>query len=234
MYRSALTPVCLIFVLIVLVRLYKQRGRFWADDAWALFAFLALIIQVVSVFLHVINSHTFPIEILTIDRSCLFQISHYLMATTFYAIIWASRLSILFSIVRIDPSEQRHTQLFWVAIAFFAVTLFLFAQLLWVCEPEPSWKDAPNPQCHLPLQIVICQLVTDIIADGILLFAPVPLFQNLADKVLCRKLTLIFSTCVCTVGHALGRRWHDDVQRRRASGASGHVGCPRIAFFLSF
>ncbi|KAJ7933076.1 hypothetical protein B0H13DRAFT_1953555, partial [Mycena leptocephala] len=35
-------------------RLYKRRGRFWADDFWALFAFVALIIQVVVLFLPVI------------------------------------------------------------------------------------------------------------------------------------------------------------------------------------
>ncbi|KAJ7708962.1 hypothetical protein B0H17DRAFT_1000054 [Mycena rosella] len=182
---------CSIFALgTTMYRLYKRRGRFWADDAWALFAFLALIIQVVSVFLHL----PIPNSLSKTARVA----AYYLMATTFYAIIWASRLSILFSIVRIDPSERRRTRLFWVAVAFVVVTLFLFAQLLWVCEPEPSWKDAPNPQCHLPLQVAICQLVTDVIADGILLFAPVPLFQNLADKVLRRKLTLIFSTCVVT------------------------------------
>ncbi|KAJ6568354.1 hypothetical protein DFH09DRAFT_1313806 [Mycena vulgaris] len=171
-------------------RLYKRRGRFWADDAWALFAFLILIIQVVSVFLHV----PVPNNLSKTARVA----AYYLMATTFYAIIWASRLSILFSVVRIDPSPERRRRLFWVAVAFIAATLFLLAQLLWVCEPEPSWKDAPNPQCHLPLQVAISQLVTDVVADTILLFAPVPLFKNLADKVLRRKLTLIFSTCVVT------------------------------------
>jgi hypothetical protein len=73
----------------------------------------------------------------------------------------ASRISILFSIVRIDPSATRRRRLFWVAVAFVIALLFLLAQLLWVCEPEPSWKDAPNPQCHLPLQVAICQLVSE-------------------------------------------------------------------------
>ncbi|KAJ7147600.1 hypothetical protein C8R43DRAFT_889556, partial [Mycena crocata] len=171
-------------------RLYMRRGRIWADDAWALFALMALIVQIVAVFLHV------PVPN-NLSRTARVA-AYYLMATTFYAVIWASRLSILFSIVRIDPSESRRRRLFWVAVAFVATTLFLLAQLLWVCEPEPSWKDAPNPQCHLPLQVAICQLVTDVIADLILLLAPVPLFRQLADKALRRKLTLIFSTCVVT------------------------------------
>ncbi|KAJ7068913.1 hypothetical protein B0H15DRAFT_140509 [Mycena belliarum] len=164
---------CSIFALgTTMYRLYKRRGRLWADDAWALFAFVALIIQIASVFLHV----PVPNNLSKTARVA----AYYLMATTFYAIIWASRLSILFT------------------VAFVATTFFLLAQLLWVCEPEPSWKEEPNPQCHLPLQVAICQLVTDVIADTILLFAPVPLFRHLANKPLRRKLTLIFSTCVVT------------------------------------
>ncbi|KAJ7132408.1 hypothetical protein C8R44DRAFT_773998 [Mycena epipterygia] len=182
---------CSFFALgTTIYRLYKRRGRFWADDAWALFAFMALIIQVVAIFLHI----PVPNNLSKTARVA----AYYLTAFSFYVVIWGSRLSILFSIVRIDPSEYRRKKLFWIAVAFVAATLFLFAQLLWVCEPEPVWKDAPNPQCQLPLQVAICQLVTDVIADTILLLAPIPLFKNLADKVLRRKLTLIFSTCVVT------------------------------------
>ncbi|KAJ7498055.1 hypothetical protein B0H11DRAFT_1998444 [Mycena galericulata] len=150
-------------------RLYRRRGRLWADDAWAFFAFVALIIQVVAVFLHLpipnSLSHTARVAV------------YYLMAMTFYAVIWASRLSILFSIVRIDPVEERRKLLSWVAVPFVAAALFLFAQLLWVCEPEPAWKNTPNPQCHLSLEVAICQVV---------------------NKALRKKLTLIFSTCVVT------------------------------------
>jgi hypothetical protein len=35
------------------------------------------------------------------------------------------------------------------------------AQLLWVCEPEPKWKEAPNPQCVLPTQVAVVQLVSE-------------------------------------------------------------------------
>jgi hypothetical protein len=50
--------------------------------------------------------------------------------------------------------------LFWVAVSFVGAVLFLFAQLLWVCELEPAWKDAVNPQCRLPFQVAICQLAS--------------------------------------------------------------------------
>ncbi|KAJ7031854.1 hypothetical protein C8F04DRAFT_959673, partial [Mycena alexandri] len=171
-------------------RLYKRRDRLGADDVWALFAFLVLIIQVVAVFLHI----PVPNDLSNTTRIAV----SYLMDTTFYSVIWASRLSILFSIVRIDPSVGRRRRLFWVAAAFVATALFLIGQLFWICESQPSWKKVENPHCELTLQVAICQFVTDVISDSILLFAPLPLFRNLLDKSLGRKLTLIFSTCVAT------------------------------------
>ncbi|KAJ6559750.1 hypothetical protein B0H19DRAFT_1145734 [Mycena capillaripes] len=171
-------------------RIYKRRDRLWADDAWALFASIALIIQVVAVFLHIPPpnhlSHTTRIAV------------YYLTATTFYLIVWASRLSILFSIVRIDPSIARCRRLLCVAVAFFMTALLLLGQLFWVCESKHSWKNLPNPQCGLPLQVAIFQIITDVISDSILLFAPLPLFRSLLDKSLSVKLTIIFSVCVVT------------------------------------
>ncbi|KAJ7922313.1 hypothetical protein B0H13DRAFT_1707819 [Mycena leptocephala] len=172
---------CSFFALgTTIYRLYKRRGRFGADDFWALFACIVLIIQVVSLFLPMKNKTT---------RRTAF----YLMGTTFYLIIWASRLSILFSIIRIEPFAQRRRRLLlWVAGTFVAAALFLLGQLFWVCESEPS------PDCKLPPQVGICQIVTSVIADSILLLAPLPLFRKLTDKSLGYKLTLLFSTCVVT------------------------------------
>ncbi|KAJ7663873.1 hypothetical protein DFH06DRAFT_335250 [Mycena polygramma] len=182
---------CSFFALgTTIYRLYKRRGRLWADDAWALLAFISLIVQVVAVFLHLPEPNNLP-------QSTRVAV-YYSMAATFYVTIWASRLSILFSIVRIDPSVTRRRRLFWIAFAFVAACLFLLSQLFWVCEPDPSWKKASNPQCHLTRVVAICQLVTDVVADSILLLAPLPLFRNLSDKALRNKLTLIFSTCVVT------------------------------------
>ncbi|KAJ6586003.1 hypothetical protein B0H19DRAFT_925285, partial [Mycena capillaripes] len=171
-------------------RLHKRRDKLWADDIWVLFGSVALIIQLVAVFLHI----PLPNHLSNTTRIAVF----YSMAIAFYLIVWGSRLSILFSIVRIDPSAARRRRLFCVAAAFVTTALLLLGQLLWICESDPSWKDSENPQCELPLQVAICQLVTDVISDSILLFAPLPLFRHLLDKSLGHKLALIFSTCVVT------------------------------------
>ncbi|KAJ6473809.1 hypothetical protein C8R45DRAFT_1103490 [Mycena sanguinolenta] len=150
-------------------RLYKRRRKVRADDVWALFAAVALIVQVVAVLLHfpLPNrlSHTTRIAV------------YYLTAITLYLVVWASRLSILFSVVRIDSSAARRKLLFCAAAIFCITALLLVAQLFWVA---------------------IFQLIADVTSDAILLFAPWPLFRSLVDKSLGRKLTIIFSVCLVT------------------------------------
>ncbi|KAJ7894241.1 hypothetical protein B0H14DRAFT_2334485, partial [Mycena olivaceomarginata] len=179
-------------ILLIFARLYKRRGRFWADDVWAMIASLALVLQVVGVFLHVILQDN---HLSRTTRVAAF----YLMATAFYIIIWASRLSILFSIIRIDPSAERRQRLLWISLGFAAAAIFLLSQMFWLCEGgDTSWKNFRTPHCEAPLQVAVCQIVTDVIADTILLSAPLPLFRNLMNKSLGHKLRLIFSTCVAT------------------------------------
>jgi hypothetical protein len=101
------------------------------------------------------------------------------MANMFYCIIWSvihllaslqpadsiscrpARLSILFSMIRIDPSETRRRRLMFVAVAFFVVWVTLVAQLFWVCEPNASWKLLKTPQCPLGEQVAVFQLVCE-------------------------------------------------------------------------
>jgi putative effector of murein hydrolase LrgA (UPF0299 family) len=171
-------------------RLYIRRGRLWIDDAWAMFALVTLFAQIGAVFMHVQN----PADISKTSRVA----AYYLMAITFYCIIWASRISIIFSIIRIDPNPDRRKLYVGVSAVYFITVVVLIVQLFWVCEPEPSWKDAASPQCTLNKQVAISQLVTDILADMFLLFAPLRVFMHLSDKALRRKLIIIFSTCIIT------------------------------------
>ncbi|KAJ6473828.1 hypothetical protein C8R45DRAFT_835143 [Mycena sanguinolenta] len=171
-------------------RMYKRRHKVWADDVWALFAAVAMLIQVVAVCLHM----PLPNDLPHAARIAVY----YLTATTFYLIVWASRLSILFSIVRIESSATRRKLLFSAAAMFVITALLLVAQLFWVCESRPhtTWKSLRDPQCDLPRQVAIFQFVTDVLSDAILIFAPWPLFRSLVDKSLGHKLTIIFSICV--------------------------------------
>mgnify|MGYP007051653458 FL=1 len=70
-----------------------------------------------------------------------------------------SRLSILFSVIRIDPSKTRRFVLLIGGIIFVFVCGFLIAQLYWTCEPEKEWKTWRVPQCELSEQVAITQLI---------------------------------------------------------------------------
>ncbi|KAJ7847070.1 hypothetical protein B0H13DRAFT_2285643 [Mycena leptocephala] len=111
-----------------------------------------------------------------------------------YLIIWASRLSILFSIIRIEPSAERRRLLFWVAATFVAAALLLLGQMFWICESNPSWKNFESVRYYA---YVAC-VKADVISDSILLLAPLPLFRKLINKSLGYKLTIMFSSCVVT------------------------------------
>jgi hypothetical protein len=172
------------------VRLY-DLGRFPV--------FSSLFVQIGGVFMHV--EHPFDISRLN------HMAAYYLTASTFYAIIWSARLSILFSIIRIDPDSFARQRLKWLAALFIGIFAFLFAQLYWSCEGKhQDWKDTASPQCHLPKQVAICQLVcmysfnsplcfrltlcssypslhtADIFADPSLIVLPIRLIKGIADK----------------------------------------------------
>ncbi|KZV95653.1 hypothetical protein EXIGLDRAFT_671924 [Exidia glandulosa HHB12029] len=171
-------------------RLYVRRGRYWYDDAWALFSLLALFVQIASVFMHVPN----PAELSKVNRVA----AYYILATSFYAVIWSARLSILFSVIRLEPNTSTRRRLYWAALALFLTVCFLISQLFWVCEPEKGWKDLPSPQCTLNKEVAICQLVTDILSDALLVIAPLRMIRHVANTSLRRRLMFIFSTSVVT------------------------------------
>ncbi|KAF8335095.1 hypothetical protein F5887DRAFT_624166 [Amanita rubescens] len=170
-----------------LIRLALRMGRLWADDASATFSMLSLVIQLSAVFL--------PSESI---RARLGVARYYLMAITFYLTIWSARLSLLFSIIRIDPNPIRRKFLIFNAYIFALVCVLLVAQIFWICEPQRKWKSLKPPQCHVGLQVALLQLVTDVLADLTLLITPICLFRNIRDKWLRYRLVAIFSTCMVT------------------------------------
>jgi hypothetical protein len=154
---------------MTLLRLWLRRDRYWWDDAWAFFSFLwydphslpisrfqplfsSLIAQFGGVFMHVEH----PSDLSKLNRIA----AYYLMAVTFYCVIWSARISILFSIIRIDPDPVKRRRSMWLAALFVGAIGFFLAQLFWTCETiHNGWKNKPSPQCPLPKQVAICQLV---------------------------------------------------------------------------
>ncbi|KAF8690338.1 hypothetical protein AX14_003003 [Amanita brunnescens Koide BX004] len=173
-------------ILSTATRIILRRRRLWVDDAWAFFSSLALLVQLVAVFL------------CPPQGSPVGFVRYYLLATAFTVIIWSARLSLLFSLIRVDPHPQRRRFLHYVAVVYVILCILLVFQLVWICQAQPHWKTRPVPQCHLGWQIALFQLITDVVADSSLLITPLLQFRIITDKPLRTRLGVIFSTCIIT------------------------------------
>jgi len=172
-----------------LVRLFLRRRRLWWDDTYALFSTLALIL----------SSVCFAVDVQQVNVSqSMGTFIYYSGAATFYATIWLARLSILFSIIRVDPDVNQRKILIFVAISFAMACILLIGQVVWVCDPDNTWQEAAVVQCPLSTQVVAFQMTSYIIADFILIAAPVKVFQDLLHTGLRRRLLIIFSASIMT------------------------------------
>ncbi|KAI0026762.1 hypothetical protein K488DRAFT_26266, partial [Vararia minispora EC-137] len=77
----------------------------------------------------------------------------------------------------------------------------------WVCERETSWKSLVAPQCPLGKDVAIAQVVTEVIADAILIFAPLFLLSCVMNKALRIRLVAVFLTTAVSTVFSLYHAW---------------------------
>ncbi|KIJ40421.1 hypothetical protein M422DRAFT_173811, partial [Sphaerobolus stellatus SS14] len=174
---------------VTFLRLFDRArsARLWWDDAWA--AFTVLLINI------------FMAAVCTI-LLCRCMVRAFLLITPQSKLtpgeIRSARISILFTVIRLSVGALRKV-LSYAFIVFLTIWAVLFAQVWWVCEREPGWKDAPLPQCDLGLNVAVAQVITDVLCDAFLIFVPLRLVWNIrltrAQKI---RITAIFSTTIVT------------------------------------
>jgi hypothetical protein len=134
---------------------------------------------------------------------------YYMVCLFFYAVVWCSRISILFTVVRLTVPGTLRRVLKFTTIAFVTAWAVLFAQVFWVCEPEPGWKTQPRPQCDLGRNVAIAQIITDVFGDTILILAPCRLIYKVrltrAQKI---RVLAIFSTSAITTVVSLAHAYY--------------------------
>jgi len=80
----------------------------------------------------------------------------------YYCTIWAARLSIIFTVVRIAPWASQKRVMLVVALVLLLQWLLLVVQMFWVCEKgNTAWKKAPFALCPLGLHVAITQAVSE-------------------------------------------------------------------------
>jgi hypothetical protein len=166
---------------------HKKLG---ADDALAAFAMCAVILIMIVLELHVepqtVNLPRVYSTGMMNDANqtnAIWQTTliglYYIMAQSFYAVIWyervsapssfthcmmiirTCRLSIIASLRRIIITGTMNKILMYGMYALLIPWGILFAQLFWTCENEPEWKDTPAPFCALGQKVAVTQVISE-------------------------------------------------------------------------
>ncbi|KAJ7873540.1 hypothetical protein B0H14DRAFT_3860073 [Mycena olivaceomarginata] len=183
-----------ILATLLRLRIRIRNHRFWLDDIWVIVAAICSIAMPIATWLRSDPSQSSSTMIIS------YWIGSLLGFTT---TLWASRMSIMFSVIRLVPHDNR-SKLRKITTGFAAIfALFwvaLFAQRVHVCASDKSWYKGHRPQqCPSGDGTVILELVTDIFADFTLAILPPILIRRAVIPTAQRKmLTVIFAACLLT------------------------------------
>lgn len=144
-----------IAILCTIARLvYRVWMRhFWWEDAWAAVALIADVLCLACLWL---------------DR----RITSWILPVTFTFVLWAARMSIIFSVIRIaDHSGHKFLKqiTYLISASFACMWAALIAQKMTVCELR---------SCRTLPSVALLELITDCFADISLVVAPLYLWNN--------------------------------------------------------
>ncbi|KAF9045932.1 hypothetical protein BDZ89DRAFT_100195 [Hymenopellis radicata] len=163
-----------------------RSGRFWLDDAWVIVALICSILLLVDMWIRtdVSQARTTRIN------------AYWMVSLNFTNTLWASRMSIIFAVIRLIPTQMRLRQITnFFAVLFGLMWIGLLIQKVYVCASDKYWYYLPKPQCHLGHGVAAMELTTDGVADLALAAIPIYLLRDITLVKSHRKmLILIFSS----------------------------------------
>ncbi|KAG1794459.1 uncharacterized protein HD556DRAFT_1370700, partial [Suillus plorans] len=174
--------------------LRARKRRLWIDDMWAALSMVFTFMLLIADCLYLQYYERYPQD----TRIALY----YMVAQSFYAVVWTSRLSILFTVVRLTvPGTYIRKALISTAVTFSVVWALLFSQLWWVCEAKSDWKRQPHPQCDIGRSVAIAQIITDVLGDAVLIFTPFSLIYRvrLSSPQKIRVLAVFSASMITTI-----------------------------------
>ncbi|PFH53224.1 hypothetical protein AMATHDRAFT_138014, partial [Amanita thiersii Skay4041] len=170
-----------------------KASRQWWDDYWAAFALVLDFGMFTSLWLRPTGNG--PSSLLDIDV----RIARYWISALFYpSVVWASRISLGLSILRIIPFNTiRRRVLVLIISSFSLMWLALMLQKIIKCTTDTSWHNNKAVQCYLGDAIGIITLCTDVFADACLIIIPVGMIKKLnLPKPERRLLYIIFGASI--------------------------------------
>ncbi|KAG2362212.1 hypothetical protein BDR07DRAFT_1407538 [Suillus spraguei] len=160
---------CTIFRLV-----YRGWTRhLWWEDAWAAFA---LILDVIC--------------LLCLWKYTLTSLPAWIFSVAFTSVVWAARMSMIFSVIRItNHSGLKYQE--WITYLITVSFVCMWAAIL--IQKNVTCVFA----CHATEIAALLQMTTDIIADGSLIAAPLQFWKN--ARLSRNSKILIFSTFETTL-----------------------------------
>ncbi|KAI0634878.1 hypothetical protein C8Q77DRAFT_1055091 [Trametes polyzona] len=166
-------------VFLTLLRLYYRwtRRHLGWDDAWAAFAGLCSVFLCAGAWTRSDTPATGPFH----HSPHVRVIGYYMLNVSFTCLLWAARMSILFSIIRLIPYLMALRLHAYICAGLFGLMwVALVIQKLIVCETNTAWKHSPGVQCVLGEAVGGLELATDLLADIILVFLPMRLLWRIS------------------------------------------------------
>ncbi|KIJ30171.1 hypothetical protein M422DRAFT_99196, partial [Sphaerobolus stellatus SS14] len=137
----------------------------------------------------------------------------------------SARLSILYTIIRLSTGTLRQI-LLYASVIFLIIWAVLFAQVWWMCEKEPGWKDKPHPQCNLGMEVAVAQVITEVLCDAFLVFVPLRLVWKIklarSQKI---RVNAVFSTTIISTAVSLAHAYYLVKMGGTSESLSGVVEC---------
>ncbi|KIK28335.1 hypothetical protein PISMIDRAFT_69234, partial [Pisolithus microcarpus 441] len=142
--------------------------RLWWDDFWAALTSCCALVPLTS-----LQSGLAP------QSRTTHIISWWLAVLSYTCAVWFARLSIISSFIRIVPPSHSHTAALAAASLFVVMWLFMMLAKVTPCAMEKSWYNLPFIQCPIPEWVAISEVITDSLADIILVCLPLRLLWRL-------------------------------------------------------
>ncbi|KAI0371241.1 hypothetical protein BV20DRAFT_193037 [Pilatotrama ljubarskyi] len=210
-------------VFLTLLRLYYRwsRRHLGYDDAWAAFAVFCAFFMTAGAWTRSDTPATGPFHHSPYVR----MIGYYMLNVSFTCVLWASRMSILFSIIRLIPYLMAmRVHAYFCAVLFGLMWTALIIHKLVVCESNTAWKHLPGVQCVLGHAVGAFELATDCVADIILVLMPMRLLWRIRLSFTKRVLLMgIFSASLFTTIVSIVHGVYVFSPNRNAEGILAHI-----------
>ncbi|KAG7091446.1 hypothetical protein E1B28_010481 [Marasmius oreades] len=188
--RAVMTPILGLTILLTVARLvvrYRSK-RMWLDDAWAAFAMVCAFLLLVGMWIRTDIPGIGPLN----QPREVRVVAYWMVALSFTNTLWASRMSIIFSVIRLIPPMMRLRRISNIsAVLFMLMWIGLLIQKTYICASNTSWFQHADPMCRLGHGVATNEIITDAISDLLLAVIPIHLLRGVSLQSDQRKMLYI-------------------------------------------